>query len=192
MAKNIDKRRVDWILSASALLAAYMGYIQIRHYPLTFLPIPPTDLAGFYTIRFSDGQSHWPFETYSLQGSEREVLPIEYPVLIGLIVWVTSFISIPGLTPKVAYVTANAFLIGILFVIAINGLSRITNRAFTKYVLLSPVIILSLYLNWDLWAIAPLVYSIVLFEAKKYLTPSTCDASLRRLRLTDAVLIGDI
>jgi uncharacterized membrane protein len=73
------------------------------------------------------------------------------------------------MSPKVAYVTVNAFLIGILFTIAINGLRNLTNRRFTKYMLVSPVILLSLYLNWDLWAITPLLFSMIAYQSQKYL-----------------------
>ena len=90
---------------------------------------------------------------------------MEYPPITGLIAWVISFIT-PN-SSNVLYFDLNIlFLIMMYFISAL-----ILKQLAPKYLYLflaSPAVIASLFINWDLIAVASALLTVYFFEKKKY------------------------
>ena len=90
---------------------------------------------------------------------------MEYPPVTGLIAWAISFIT-PN-SSNVLYFDLN-----ILFLIMMYFISALILKALApKYLnlfLASPAVIASLFINWDLIAVASALLTVYFFEKKKY------------------------
>jgi uncharacterized membrane protein len=89
--------------------------------------------------------------------------PVEYPVITGLIMYLTAQIAHVTTT----YFLLNAALLALLFI----GVVLITTRIRPQFGYLlsfTPAVIASLYINWDLWAIVTMMLSIYWFDRKQY------------------------
>jgi uncharacterized membrane protein len=82
--------------------------------------------------------------------------------------WLTAKITPQSEFRASAYFNINVLYIAILFVLCTLLMYRITPR-FAYLSVLSPAVIASLYINWDLWAIISMIYAIYLFDKHKYL-----------------------
>jgi len=92
---------------------------------------------------------------------------VEYPPLTGVVMWATSLVTPGGDNSYRYYFLINALLIAFLFAGSAIFLSRMKPE-FWYLLPLSPAVILSLYINWDLWAVITAVASIYWFEKKSY------------------------
>ena len=92
---------------------------------------------------------------------------VEYPVLTGLVMYATSFVA----HSPISYFNFNALLLALLFIFIIF-IVRKTKPEFTYLVPVAPAMIASLYINWDLWAIATMMLAIYWFDRKAYLYSS--------------------
>jgi uncharacterized membrane protein len=92
---------------------------------------------------------------------------VGYPVLTGLVMYATSFVAH---TP-VSYFNFNVFWLALLFVCVVFIVRKIQPE-FTYLVPVAPAMIASLYINWDLWAIATMLLAIYWFDRKAYLYSS--------------------
>jgi len=149
------------------LLMALLGYLQFRNWFIHALPQGLSDIPAFYRMRFSDGLHHWPYSSYIPLGKSNPLNPIEYPALIGLIVWLLSFFVKVSENSAFDYFLVNTIFITILFTISSFLIQKISGKKFAKYYYLSPAVVLSLYLNWDIWVVAPMLLSIYLLEKRK-------------------------
>ncbi len=90
---------------------------------------------------------------------------MEYPPVTGLFAWAISFIT-PN-SSNVLYFDLN-----ILFLIMMYFISALILKALApKYLYLflaSPAVIASLFINWDLIAVASALFAVYFFEKKKY------------------------
>lgn len=89
--------------------------------------------------------------------------PLEYPVITGLVMFLTAQIAHVTTT----YYLLNAALLALLFI----GVAVITARIRPQFGYLlsfTPAVIASLYINWDLWAIATMLLSIYWFDRKQF------------------------
>jgi len=89
--------------------------------------------------------------------------PVEYPVITGLVMYLTAQIAEVTTT----YYLLNAALLAILFI----GICLMTAKIRPRFGYLlpfTPAAIASLYINWDLWAIASMLLAIFWFDRKKY------------------------
>ena len=164
MKKKVSKEKLPIFLLLVALFLATASLLQMRYYYLTFLPPGVSDLVGFYITRFADGISHWPYETYTLLTNGNSVGPIEYPFLSGLIVWLTTFVTPKGSEARINYFFTNSAFLIVLFLVTVFLVSKLTDRKFARLLIISPAVLMSLYLNWDLWAVVPMLFSIYFFE----------------------------
>jgi uncharacterized membrane protein len=92
---------------------------------------------------------------------------VEYPVLTGLVMYATSFIA----HSPISYFNFNALLLALLFIFVVFIVRKIQPE-FTYLVPVAPAMVASLYINWDLWAIATMMLAIYWFDRKAYLYSS--------------------
>lgn len=115
-----------------------------------------SDLPALYSDR-AFGKGDWVFS-----GGEKAA---EYPALQGLIMWATAKISPEG---PVNYFNFSAILIALLFIASALLIHRSRPDIAVVYAL-APTGILSLYINWDLWAIFTMLLAIYWFDRKREL-----------------------
>lgn len=89
---------------------------------------------------------------------------VEYPVITGLVMYATSFLA----NSPISYFNINIFFLALLLIATVIIARRIRPE-FAYLILISPAMIASLYINWDLWAIATMMLAIYWFDQKKYL-----------------------
>jgi hypothetical protein len=113
-----------------------------------------SDLPALFGAR--DLINHaWPYSSASNS--------VEYPPVTGVVMWLTA-LPIHG---DKSYFLINVGLIALLFI----GLSLLVAQMKPElwYLLpLSPAVIASLYINWDLWAVASAILAIYYFDRRKY------------------------
>jgi hypothetical protein len=127
-----------------------------------------SDIRGFYGMHFFDGQHLWPFSEKTLLGETTVRHPVEYPALTGLIMWLLSFSVSPSDTAIYSYYRLTASLQIILFTYSAYLIYKLAGKKYAFYFILAPAVLFSLNRNWDIWAIAPMLIAILLFERKKF------------------------
>jgi hypothetical protein len=98
---------------------------------------------------------------------------VEYPPLTGVVMWATSLLTPGGENAYRYYFLINALLIAFLFVGSAILLSRMKPK-FWYLLPLSPAVLLSLYINWDMWGIISTIAAIYWFDRKKYTKSAIC------------------
>ena len=127
-----------------------------------------SDIGNFYQMHFYDGQHLWAFSEKILKGETQVQHPVEYPALTGLVMWLISFLVEPSQTALFDYYRITAIFHVIIFTICSYLMHTLAGRKCTFYFILAPAVLYSLNRNWDIWAIAPMLVAILLFERKKY------------------------
>jgi uncharacterized membrane protein len=142
-----------------SLLATLLSFAKFSHCenrswstPDQYIHACYSDIPALYSER-GLGRHQW---VYSL--GEKSV---EYPVITGVVMWATTYIS----HSFKSYFNANAILIALLF-FALLLLLRRSHPQYWYLLPLSPAVIGSLYINWDLWAIATMLLAIYWFDRK--------------------------
>jgi uncharacterized membrane protein len=92
---------------------------------------------------------------------------VEYPVLTGTVMWIFALATPAGENEIRNYYRINIAFLAALFILIAVIVYRIRPR-FAYLATLAPAAIGSLYINWDLWAIASMMLSIYWFDQKKY------------------------
>ena len=87
---------------------------------------------------------------------------IEYPVIQGTVMWLTAKIIPHGINN---YFYGSALLLALLFLF-ISFITFKVRPEFGYLLPLAPAAIASLYINWDLWAIATMMLAIYWFDRK--------------------------
>jgi uncharacterized membrane protein len=123
-------------------------------------------------MHFSDGQNHWPFSYHTLIGSNVEAHPVEYPSLTGLVMWLISFLVPVSQNAVIQYYWITALLNTILFSYSAYLVRSLSNNKLTYAYIVAPAVLYSLHRNWDIWALVPMLLSVLLFEHKKYVSSS--------------------
>jgi uncharacterized membrane protein len=143
------------------LLATLLSFAKFSHCenmswstPDQYIHACYSDIPALYS-ESGLGRHQW---VYSL--GEKSV---EYPVITGVVMWATTYIS----HSFNSYFTANAILIALLF-FALLLLLRRSHPRYWYLLPLSPAVIGSLYINWDLWAIISMVAAIYLFDRSRF------------------------
>lgn len=88
---------------------------------------------------------------------------VEYPVVMGAVMWATSWIAPSGSHSLRGYFDFNALLIAFLFVISVLIVWKIRPQ-YAYLSALSPGVIAALYINWDLWGIVTMLLAIYFFD----------------------------
>lgn len=146
-----------------AILASLFSFAKFSHCeksvwagPDQYIHACYSDLPALFSER-AFGKGQWAFS-----GGDQAV---EYPALQGLVMWVTAKLSPDG---PVSYFNFSAILIALLFIASVFLMYRARPDITVVYAL-APTGILSLYINWDLWAIVTMLISIYWFDRKKKL-----------------------
>ena len=114
-----------------------------------------SDLPALYGSRGLD-KNEWPYASNDNS--------VEYPVITAMVMYATSFVA----NSPASYFNVNIFFL-ILLLIATALLVRKIRPEFAYLVPVAPAMIASLYINWDLWAIATMMLAIYWFDRKQYL-----------------------
>ncbi len=153
------KTKSAWPVILWALAAAFAGYLQNRYGQFS-------DIRGFYGMRFMDGQHHWPYEP-QLRADGSSLLPVEYPAITGVAIWLLTFITPSSGIPLLNYFGINALIHALFFAGTGYYIKKLTNNSTAYLFVLAPACFMALNLNWDMWAVLPMVASIYYFEKEK-------------------------
>ena len=153
------------ILIALAICASLLSFAKFSHCENTGWATPGqyihacySDLPALYGSRGLD-KNAWPFTS--------DDNSVEYPVVTAMVMYATSFVA----NSPASYFNVNIFFLVLLF-IAIVLLVRKIRPEFAYLVPVAPAMIASLFINWDLWAIATMMLAIYWFDRKQYLHSS--------------------
>jgi len=148
-----------------ALFAALISFAKFSHCegsnwatPDQYIHACYSDLPSLFGARGLDN-SAWPYAS-----NENSV---EYPVITGVVMYATSFVA----NSPVSYFNVNIFFLVLLFLATVLIVRKIRPE-FSYLVPLAPAMIASLFINWDLWAIATMMLAIYWFDRKQYLNSS--------------------
>lgn len=109
----------------------------------------------------------WPYSYLPIPELSKIIPPIEYPVIVGTIIWLLSFITAQQGIVDVNYFDVNAIFIVLLFTATNLYLYRIIrNKVF--FFVFAPAVFFSLFINWDMWAVLPTIMAIYYFDKRKY------------------------
>jgi len=148
-----------------AIFASLLSFAKFSHCENTGWATPDqyihacySDLPALYGSRGLD-KNIWPFTS--------DENSVEYPVITAMVMYVTSFVA----NSPASYFNVNIFFLVLLF-IAIVLLVRKIRPEFAYLAPVAPAMIASLFINWDLWAIATMMLAIYWFDRKQYLHSS--------------------
>ena len=142
-----------------ALFAALISFGKFSHCegsnwatPDQYIHACYSDLPSLFGARGLDN-SAWPYAS-----NENSV---EYPVITGIIMYATSFVA----NSPVSFFNVNIFFLVLLFLVTVLIVRKIRPE-FSYLVPVAPAMIASLFINWDLWAIATMLLAIYWFDRK--------------------------
>jgi len=148
-----------------AIFASLLSFAKFSPCENTGWPTPGqyihacySDLPALYGSRGLD-KNAWPFTS--------DDNSVEYPVVTAMVMYVTSFVA----NSPASYFNVNIFFLILLFVATVLLVRKIRPE-FAYLVPVAPAMIASLYINWDLWAIATMMLAIYWFDRKQYLHSS--------------------
>jgi hypothetical protein len=156
---NLLKTRILVVL---AILAALLSVAKFSHCANTGWATPDqyvhacySDLPALFEAR-GLSSNEWPFAS--------DDNSVEYPVVTAMVMYVTSFAA----NSPVSYFNINIFFLILLFIATVLVVRKIRPE-FAYLVPVAPAMIASLFINWDLWAIASMMLAIYWFDRKQYL-----------------------
>ena len=117
-----------------------------------------SDIATLYGERDLD-KDQWSYTS--------KTNAVEYPVLTGTVMWIFAKVLPSGDNEILNYYRLNALFLAALFIFIALIVHRIRPE-FSYLAAIAPAAIASLYINWDLWAIASMMLAIYWFDRKKY------------------------
>jgi uncharacterized membrane protein len=159
--KNAVKKESFLPLVATSILLGVLALMQNRYGQFS-------DVRGFFGMHFMDGLHHWPYSEHTLTGSTEKMHAVEYPVITGLVMWLLTYLIPNSDTAIYDYYTLTAVTHMVLLAISAYLIKVISNKKTAYYFIFAPAVLYSLYRNWDIWALVPMLGAILLFERKKY------------------------
>ena len=148
-------------LVALAILAALLSVAKFSHCVSTGWATPDqyvhacySDLPALFEAR-GLSTNQWPFAS--------DDNSVEYPVITAMVMYVTSFAA----NSPVSYFNINSFFLILLFIATVILVRKIRPE-FAYLVPVAPAMIASLFINWDLWAIATMMLAIYWFDRKQF------------------------
>ena len=153
------------LLLVLAIAASLLSFAKFSHCESHQWATPDQYIHACYSdIPALFGERGLDTGTWAFSSGDKSV---EYPVITGAIMWLTAKITPQSDFRASAYFNINALYIAMLFALCTLLMYRITPR-FAYLSVLSPAVIASLYINWDLWAIITMIGAIYLFDNHKY------------------------
>ena len=144
-----------------ALFASLISFAKFSHCensgwatPDQYIHACYSDLPALFGTRGLDNNA-WPYAS--------DENSVEYPVLTGVVMYATSFIA----NSPVSYFNVNIFFLILLFLATVLIVRKLRPE-FAYLVPVAPAMVASLYINWDLWAIATMMLAIYWFDRKQY------------------------
>jgi hypothetical protein len=148
-------------LVALAILAALLSVAKFSHCANTGWATPDqyvhacySDLPALFEAR-GLSTNQWPFAS--------DDNSVEYPVITAMVMYITSFAA----NSPVSYFNINIFFLILLFIATVLIVRKIRPE-FAYLVPIAPAMIASLFINWDLWAIATMMLAIYWFDRKQF------------------------
>ena len=155
---NLLKTRILVVL---AILAALLSVAKFSHCANTGWATPDqyvhacySDLPALFEAR-GLSTNEWPFAS--------DDNSVEYPVVTAMVMYATSFAA----NSPVSYFNINIFFLILLFIATVLVVRKIRPE-FAYLVPVAPAMIASLFINWDLWAIATMMLAIYWFDRKQF------------------------
>ena len=143
-----------------ALLASLLSFAKFNHCPNNGWQSPDqyvhacySDIPALYGERALD-KGVWAYSS----GADS----VEYPVIQGAVMWLTAKVIPHGINN---YFYGSALLLALLFIF-ISLLILRMKPEFGYLLPLAPAAVASMYINWDLWAIATMMLAIYWFDRK--------------------------
>ena len=143
-----------------ALFASLLSYAKFNHCAVTGWQSPDqyvhacySDIPALYGERALD-KGVWAYSS----GADS----VEYPVIQGAVMWFTAKIIPHGINN---YFYGSALLLALLFIFISLLIFRMKPE-FGYLLPLAPAAVASMYINWDLWAIATMMLAIYWFDRK--------------------------
>ena len=144
-----------------AILASLLSFAKFSHCENTGWATPDqyvhacySDLPALFEAR-GLSTNQWPFAS--------DDNSVEYPVITAMVMYITSFAA----NSPVSYFNINIFFLILLFIATVILVRKIRPE-FVYLVPIAPAMIASLFINWDLWAIATMMLAIYWFDRKQF------------------------
>ena len=145
-----------------ALFASLISFAKFSHCENTGWATPDqyihacySDIPALFGSRELD-KNAWPYASNDNS--------VEYPAVTAMVMYATSFVA----NSPASYFNVNILFLIFLF-LTIVVLVRKIRPEFAYLVVVAPAMIASLFINWDLWAIATMMLAIYWFDRKQYL-----------------------
>ena len=149
------------VVIALALLASLLSFAKFNYCAETGWKTPGQYVHACYSdIPALYGERGLDKGVWAYNNGENSV---EYPVVQGAIMWASAKLIPDGVNN---YFYGSALLLALLFIFIALIVFRI-RREFGYLLPLAPAAIASLYINWDLWAIAAMMLAIYWFDRKQ-------------------------
>ena len=149
------------VVIALALLASLLSFAKFNYCAETGWQTPGQYVHACYSdIPALYGERGLDKGVWAYNNGENSV---EYPVVQGAIMWASAKLIPDGVNN---YFYGSALLLALLFIFIALIVFRI-RREFGYLLPLAPAAIASLYINWDLWAIAAMMLAIYWFDRKQ-------------------------
>ena len=147
-----------------ALIAALLSFAKFEHCRAVNWVAPDVDTHMCYSdLPALFGARDLNHHTFPYASGDKSV---EYPVIMGLVMWGTSlFISNPS--DYRGYFDLNILLIALLLIASTLILWRLKPE-YAFLATLSPPVIASLFINWDMWAIVPALLALYWFKERRF------------------------
>jgi uncharacterized membrane protein len=155
---------------ALALIACTLSFVKFNHCQTSGWDTPDqyihacySDIPALFSGRSLD-QGDWAYAN----GTDS----VEYPVVTGVVMWALAKITPQSVSETQSfsatqnYFNINIIFLALLFLVASFIVNRIRPE-FSYLFPLAPAAVLSLYINWDLWAIASMLGAIYWFDRKR-------------------------
>ena len=156
---NLLKTRVLVVLAILASLLSVAKFSPCANTgwatPDQYVHACYSDLPALFEAR-GLSTNQWPFAS--------DDNSVEYPVITAMVMYLTSFAA----NSPVGYFNINIFFLILLFIATVLIVRKIRPE-FAYLVPVAPAMIASLFINWDLWAIATMMLAIYWFDRKQFL-----------------------
>ena len=159
-------RSLAWGACAASALGLLISYFYFaRCAPGGWLP-PDVYVKGCYTDITA---------LYEARGFAKDIWPygsgadsLEYPLLSGLGMWIISLLTKNGSAGLLQFFRLNICAITAAYVVLVYQLYK-SDRKNALLFSLSPAVIGALFINWDLWAMAPFLLALVFLWQERYI-----------------------